>query len=142
MGATLVDRVSGYESVNLHLFSSYKDAYNSFSIGEWRNLILNILMFVPIGILMPLLFNKFQQWYITYLVGFVATLFIEILQFISIFEIDDIINNFLGCAIGYGIVMFFISLFKKKKSLNILVYQIPLIVSIISISVIFINYHK
>ena len=141
MGATLVDRVSGYESVNLHLFSSYKDAYNSFSIGEWRNLILNILMFVPIGILMPLLFNKFQQWYITYLVGFVATLFIEILQFISkrgIFEIDDIINNFLG----YGIVMFFISLFKKKKSLNILTYQIPLIVSIISISVIFINYHK
>ena len=69
MGATLVDRVSGYESVNLHLFSSYKDAYNSFSIGEWRNLILNILMFVPIGILMPLLFNKCKQWYITFLLA-------------------------------------------------------------------------
>ena len=146
MGATLVDRVSGYESVNLHLFSSYKDAYNSFSIGEWRNLILNILMFVPIGILMPLLFNKFQQWYITYLVGFVATLFIEILQFISkrgIFELDDIINNTLGCIIGYGIVIFFISIYEKRyKVLTNIIYQIPLIITVISFSIIFITYSK
>ena len=33
----------------------------------------------------------------------------------GMFEIDDIINNTLGCAIGYGIVMIFISLFKRKK---------------------------
>ena len=56
LGATIGSRVSNYSSVNLHLFSSYKDAYNNFSLGEWRNIILNILMFVPIGFLLPLLF--------------------------------------------------------------------------------------
>ena len=55
LGATIGDRISGYESVNLHLFSSYKYAYNNFSLREWRNIILNILMFVPIGFMMPLL---------------------------------------------------------------------------------------
>ena len=151
LGATIGDRTSGYESVNLHLFSSYKEAYNNFSLGEWRNIILNILMFVPIGFIMPLLLKKCENWYITYLVGFGITLFIEILQLISkrgIFEIDDIINNTLGCVIGYGIVMIFIFLFKikrvnqKHKALITIAYQIPLIVSVISISVIFINYYK
>ena len=151
LGATIGDRVSGYESVNLHLFSSYKDAYNNFSLGEWRNIILNILMFVPIGFMIPLLFKKCECWYITYLVGFGTTLFIEMLQLISkrgIFEIDDIINNTLGCAIGYGIVMIFISLLKRKKvnkKHNVLIttyYQIPLIVTIIFFSVTFIKYDK
>lgn len=40
LGATVGYRVSGYESVNLHLFSSYKDVYNNFSILEWRYIIL------------------------------------------------------------------------------------------------------
>lgn len=151
LGATLGERTSGYESINLHLFSSYKEAYNSFSLGEWRNIILNILMFVPIGFIMPLLLKKCESWDITYLVGFGITLFIEILQFISkrgIFEVDDIINNTLGCAIGYGIVMIFISLFRRRKGnqknkpLITISYQIPLIVSIVSISMIFINYYK
>ena len=138
------------KGTNLHLFSSYKEAYNNFSLGEWRNIILNILMFVPIGFMMPLLIKKCERWYITYLVGFCITLFIETLQLISkrgIFEVDDIVNNTLGCVIGYGIVMIFLSLFKRKKviqkhkALIITAYQIPLIVSIISISVIFINYN-
>ena len=151
LGATIGSRVSNYSSVNLHLFSSYKDAYNNFSLGEWRNIILNILMFVPIGFLLPLIFKKCQCFYITYLAGFFLTLFIEILQLITkrgIFELDDILNNTLGCAIGYGIIMIFISLFKRKKSnqkhtaLITAFYQIPLIISIIFISVPFINYNK
>ena len=151
LGATIGHRASGYESVNLHLFSSYKDAYNNFSLREWRYIILNILMFVPIGFILPLLFKKCECWYITYLGGFATTLFIETLQLISkrgIFEIDDIVNNTLGCAIGYGIVMIFISLFKRKKEsqkhklLITTCYQIPLIVSIVFISVVFIKYDK
>ena len=148
LGATIGDRTSGYESVNLHLFSSYKEAYNNFSLREWRYIILNILMFVPIGFMMPLLSKKCEEWYITYLGGFFITLFIETLQLISkrgIFEVDDIINNALGCAIGYGIVMIFISLFKRKKlsqKYKVLIYQIPLIAITIFISAVFIKYDK
>ena len=37
LGATIGHRASAYGNINLHLFSSYKNAYNSFSIREWRN---------------------------------------------------------------------------------------------------------
>ena len=146
LGATIGHRTSAYGNINLHLFSSYKNAYNSFSIREWRNIILNILMFVPLGFMIPLLFKKCKRWYITYLKGFGATLFIEILQLISkrgIFELDDIINNTLGCIIGYGIVIFFISIYEKRyKVLTNIIYQIPLIITVISFSIIFITYSK
>ena len=146
LGATIGHRTSAYGNINLHLFSSYKNAYNSFSIREWRNIILNILMFVPLGFMIPLLFKKCKRWYITYLIGFGATLFIEILQLISkqgIFELDDIINNTLGCIIGYGIVIFFISIYEKRyKVLTNIIYQIPLIITVISFSIIFITYSK
>lgn len=76
------------------------------------------------------------------------TIFIEVLQLISkrgIFEIDDIINNTLGCMIGYGIVMIFLLFSKrnkgslKSKVLTLACYQIPVIITIISFSTIFIN---
>ena len=148
LGATIGNRPSGYESINLHLFSSYRHAYNNFSLAEWRYIILNILMFVPIGFMLPLLFKKCECYYITYLTGFSISIFIEILQIISkrgIFEIDDIINNTLGCVIGYGIVMILMALFKrskKHKAFVITSYQIPLILSIIFISMAFIKYDK
>ena len=56
LGATLGTRSSSYVgNINLNLFSSYIEACNSFSKVEWRNIILNILMFVPLGILLPLI---------------------------------------------------------------------------------------
>ena len=43
LGATL-ERGGYYESeIHLYPFSSYKEAWNTFSIVEWRNIILNIL---------------------------------------------------------------------------------------------------
>ncbi|MGL5692549.1 MAG: VanZ family protein [Peptostreptococcaceae bacterium] len=147
MGATLLDRSSGFESANLHLFSSYIDAYNSFSLVEWRNIILNILMFVPLGFILPLLFKKCERWYITYTTGLGATLFIEIVQYISkrgVFELDDIMNNALGCIIGYGLVMFINSIVRRKeekhKISTLVTYQAPLMFTIISFSILFINY--
>ena len=61
LGATIGHRTSAYGNINLHLFSSYKNAYNSFSIREWRNIILNILMFVPLGFMIPLLFKNVKD---------------------------------------------------------------------------------
>lgn len=119
LGATIGNRMSiESKSISLHLFSSYKDACNNFSAGAWRNIILNILMFVPLGILLPLIFKDCRKYWVTYLIGIFFTLFIEVIQLISgrgIFEVDDIFNNTLGCIIGYGIVMIFISCFLDRN---------------------------
>ncbi|RDY25488.1 VanZ family protein [Romboutsia weinsteinii] len=152
LGATLGIRTPGYGgNINLHLFSSYKGALNSFSKVEWRNIILNILMFVPLGILLPLIFKKCRKYWVAYLVGFLATVFLELIQLVTgkgIFELDDIFNNTLGCIIGYGIVMIFILCFidkkkeSKNKSLKLTSLQIPLFATIIAFGMVFINYSK
>ena len=152
LGVTFLTRYGGNQGgISLHMLSSYIDAWNSFSITEWRNIILNIMMFVPLGFMLPLLFKKFEKWYYTYLAGFVSTLVIETLQFVSkrgIFEIDDLINNTLGCMIGYGIVMIFILSFNKNhinrnnKVLISGVLQIPLVITVVAFVTIFIAYSK
>lgn len=54
-GATMLSRGSVWQgSAQLHLFYSYREAWNSFSATEWRNIILNILLFVPFGFLLHL----------------------------------------------------------------------------------------
>lgn len=149
LGATFIHRTPVmYENINLHIFSSYIKVWNRISLLELRNIIFNILMFLPFGFVLPLLFKKCEKFYITYFLGLCMTISIEVLQLISkrgIFEIDDIINNTLGCMIGYGVVMIFLLFSKRNKKslvnkvLIMLCYQIPVIITIISFSAIFNN---
>lgn len=104
------------------------------------------LKLVPLGFFLPLLFTKCKKFWVTYLSGFLFTLILELIQLITqrgIFELDDILNNTLGCIIGYGIVMIFILYFvdkKKDKSLFLLSLQLPLLISIIGFSYVFYTY--
>ena len=96
IGATFLNRSVNYGTINLHLFSSYRQAYNQMQISLFRNIILNILLFVPLGFLLTFYSDKLKKSYITVGIGFATTLIIEILQYltnIGIFEIDDIFNN-------------------------------------------------
>lgn len=153
LGATLGNRGDYYQgSVNLHPFSAYREAWNSFSITAWRNIILNILMFVPFGFLLPVLSERFRKAWKTYLVGFMLTVVIECIQYSTgrgIFEIDDIIGNTIGTMIGYGLVMllFFISGKLKNNTPTIsgrraIAYQVPLMLTLVLFSSIFLTYSK
>lgn len=102
----LMERRAFLVEPNLMPFSSYISAWNSFGMLLWRNIILNICMFIPLGMILPLFHRIFKKWWFTYLTGLFLTVLIEVSQYISkrgIFELDDIINNALGCMIGYGI---------------------------------------
>ena len=92
------------------LFYSYKEAWNHFSAREWRNIILNIMMFVPFGFLLPLVSKKFHAFWKTYLAGFLFTFLIEMTQLLfhlGICELDDFMNNTVGAMIGYGFYRLF-----------------------------------
>lgn len=105
---TLLNRGVHYEgSVNLALFSSYREAWYEFSLRDWQYIYFNIAMFVPFGIFLPLLFKRFSALRWTLLATLLFTAFIEILQYITgvgIFELDDLFNNLLGALIGFGLV--------------------------------------
>lgn len=78
-------------------------------VVNWTSLegiILNILLFIPFGYLMPLIWSKADRWWKVALVGVLASLSIEIIQLITRLgyaDVDDLINNTVGALIGYGL---------------------------------------
>lgn len=146
---TLLRPGEGWHAGRIYpLFYSYKSAWHSFNVMEWRNLILNIAMFVPFGFLLPMSFVFFQKFWRTYLAGFLVTLGIETAQLIfkmGVVECDDVFNNFLGAMIGYGfyaIVRLIVELVKKRRVSvgKTLAFQIPFLVTVAAFSIIFAVY--
>ena len=67
--------------------------------------ILNVLMFVPIGFLLSATMEKIRFGQLLK-IGCVLSVIIEIIQLLTrrgACNIDDVIHNAIGCAIGYGI---------------------------------------
>lgn len=120
IGATMLSRGSNYEyNMVTPLFYSYKTAWNNWSVREWRNIILNICMFVPFGLLLPMGIKWFGKCYRTYIAGFLFSLFIELSQMlfkIGIFEPDDLMNNTLGAVIGFGLFIVLFKLYAKERA--------------------------
>lgn len=65
---------------------------------------LNILLFVPFGYLLPLLWKRADRWWKVVLCGFVLSLGIELIQMVThlgMFDLDDLMNNSLGALLGW-----------------------------------------
>lgn len=103
-----LDSVAGAGEVNLHLFRAWREAWNAWTLQVWLNVLLNVAVFVPLGLLLPLVGRWFRVWYHTLPVGLGLSLLIETAQYFTrqgCFDVDDLLTNTLGCALGYGLVM-------------------------------------
>lgn len=146
LGITFLNRGSAFEGrTNLHLFSSYREAWNKFTLRGWQFIMFNILMFVPLGFILPLINRKFRKIQWTMGLAIIFTLFIEFFQLftgLGIFEVDDIFNNILGALIGYGLVMVLITMWEnpRLRQRKILIYLSPLLVTLIAFAAIFAYY--
>ena len=81
-------------------FRSYTQLYDKLL----AQIILNVAMLIPIGYLGGVAIKKMNTTKILAF-GCLLSLTIEIIQLFSrrgVFNIDDVIHNTLGCAIGYG----------------------------------------
>ena len=70
------------------------------------NIIGNISMFIPTGIIMPILYRRLDCFWKVLLAGAGLSFMIEMIQLLlpgSVTDIDDLILNTLGVAIGCGI---------------------------------------
>ncbi len=113
----------GTRAANLHLFRAWREAWNNFSQRSWLNVLLNIAMFVPLGVLLPLLWEKFRRWYGMLAAGFSVSLVIEAVQYLAhrgIFDVDDLAANTLGAMVGFWLVMVLVCLRRGevKKGLS------------------------
>jgi len=63
----------------------------------------NIILFIPFGLFLPLLWKKFENPYITWTSGLLLSLAIEVSQLFNhrATDIDDLLMNTLGTMIGY-----------------------------------------
>lgn len=83
--------------------------------------ILNVLIFLPIGLLIGMSFKRIKPKYML-LAGLIISSFIEILQIAfkkGFAEVDDVIHNTIGCVMGYGLYCGIVWLWEKcsvKKS--------------------------
>lgn len=68
-------------------------------------LITNIAMFVPYGLLLPIVFRRMRVWRKTGLAVLFTTLSIETIQYFigRSADIDDVIMNLWGGLLGYGL---------------------------------------
>lgn len=133
----------GYSSTNFHLFRAWREAWNNYSFKNWLNVLLNIAMFVPFGCLLPLLSSHFKKWYVLLLTGAGASLFIEVMQYVTgrgLFDVDDLFTNTIGAALGYYIVMALQCLFQKENKKKCFPYLIYPTVFFIIIMGIFVKY--
>ncbi|WP_410985268.1 VanZ family protein [Bacillus cereus] len=111
--------------VNVIPFAStfkYIINFNHYNLDIWlMNTIGNILIFIPFGFFIPLLFPKVNNWKLTCKLFIKIVFFIELLQlltFTGIFDVDDIILNTTGGLIGYSIYIGMKKLWIRYKRIN------------------------
>lgn len=69
--------------------------------------ILNVILFIPIGFILPLIWSGFSELKKVMFWGFGLSLFVEIIQIFTFraTDIDDLIMNTLGTIVGFVIAM-------------------------------------
>ncbi|MDO5574828.1 MAG: VanZ family protein [bacterium] len=68
------------------------------------NILANLLLFIPVGFLIPIAYPERKRFFKTMGVCLVITVFIELFQYITCLgfcDIDDIILNMVGSMIGF-----------------------------------------
>ena len=77
----------------------------AYMFSDFTSSFLNVLLFVPMGIFLPLLWNDFRALWKTLLFGLSASFLIELLQIFTFraSDINDLITNTVGTFVGWTI---------------------------------------
>jgi glycopeptide antibiotics resistance protein len=100
----------------IKLFSGSRNMRTEYKV---ENLLGNILIFIPLGFLLPLLIKRFRNTLAILLAGFFLSVFYECFQLatgIGVFDVDDMLLNTLGTAIGVIIFWIIKKLFPSSSS--------------------------
>lgn len=87
-----------FKTIKMYIDYSYK-------LNSVENLAGNVLVFVPFGLLFPFAAKEGDRFFVMLLNAFVFVLGIEVFQLFSAFgafDVDDILLNCLGAALGFG----------------------------------------
>ena len=116
---TVTGRYSHEEyEYKINFFTSYRWFFKYNGEQVLRQLLINLVMIMPVGFLLPVVIKAKYKYLITMALSLLLTVFIETMQLITkcgSFEIDDIINNFVGAVLGMLIYMMLNNIIQKRK---------------------------
>ena len=90
-------------TIRLFLRALDREEYRTLAIV---NLFGNVGMFIPLGFFLPALWEGLRKWWRTWLAALGIMTVVELLQMFTLLgtcDVDDLILNVLGAAIGYVI---------------------------------------
>lgn len=90
--------------INLIPLWSYTAIMNG-EVKLIKQIIMNIMVFVPIGVSLAICIRK-TTWWKVILIGCMVSICVELLQYHfrrGLCEFDDVFHNTIGCLIGYGL---------------------------------------
>ena len=120
----LGDRINSYSMqglINYNLIPFRSMSTQITHITQWwalKNLLGNIIPFIPFGFLMPIAYKKFSSAIKVLSIGLASILLIEIFQFftkLGFFDVDDIILNMIGIVCGYLMLLIINHIFIKGR---------------------------
>ena len=123
--STVIFRTTGEtRQYDFHPFWSYKAIQDGREELLAEN-IMNVVVFIPVGLMLGSLLRVKGSWLFTLLIGCGISIIIESLQFFfmrGFSEVDDVMHNTVGCLIGYGIYYLFRIEYEKfsKRPLAVL----------------------
>ncbi|OFV69043.1 VanZ family protein [Acetobacterium wieringae] len=119
-------------NLNLTPFWSYQHILETHELRIVLVVLINVLMFVPVGLLVPWAYENIlhedeqKKRNTVLLFGLLISLSLEFLQLFTqtgLFEWDDIFHNMIGMIVGYGIYLFL----KGKPFWEVHRYFLPMI---------------
>lgn len=118
--ATVLARTSSENvMIEAELFWSWKTVIRYHDWILLKENVLNILMLMPIGLMVPFICDRKVGFWSGLLLGSFISFGIEISQLLfkrGLFEWDDIIHNALGCMVGVLIGNLGIRLWRKRNT--------------------------
>ncbi|MGM0330380.1 VanZ family protein [Enterococcus sp. AZ084] len=81
--------------------------------------ILNVICFIPIGFLCPLISPTYRKFSYSLLFGFCTSLVIELSQLFTVAratDIDDLTSNVLGMILGYCLIQVILKMFNHSSN--------------------------
>lgn len=113
-------------------FIPFKEIFR-YNIGSrlfFKNVIGNMLMFLPYGLFISFYLKNEKPW-LTLILTFIASFSIELVQLVigRVFDIDDIILNLLGGSLGFFIYYLMRKVWEKLPS----VFKSDIFLNIISV---------
>lgn len=103
--------------VELRLFWCIKEAWINKYAMNWRDIIGNVFLFLPLGCIVPIYMKSMREMWKVILVGFGTSLTVECIQLLShlgLFELDDLFHNTLGAYWGYCIYVIIMYVIDKN----------------------------